>query len=421
MEQHKPSIDFWKFLIGQTLSIFGSSFTAVALPLVIYQLTHSSLNLAFSFAAGRLPYLFFGLFAGAYADRANRKRLMMQMNLLSTLAIASVPVLYFFTILPLWWIYVVAFLITTFDIFFQAAGSAAVPRLVPTEKLAEANGRVYALSNAATLVGPLVAGVLFGFLPIVSVLLFDAFSYVISVVTLFWIQTSFNLSTGTVSETKEKHIQRSIFKDIGEGLAYIWKTPLLRSVVILVALVNLQISNAFGELVLFAKQQLGASDFQYSLLAASGSLGVVVFSLSAKYLRGRFSFGYIALGALAGSSATFIFFSLSQSIWVALPLWLLWSGLLAVYDVNIITLRQTIVPDRLLGRVVTSSRVIGSSLAPLAALLGGYLIALTNVKVIFLGLGILTLLACMGFVFSPLGSPSSKAVQATADEKPMRS
>jgi len=286
----KRKADFWKFLSGQTISIFGSSFTGVALPLFVYQLTHSPINLAISFAASRLPYLVFGLLGGAYADRVERRTLMMRTDLLNALTIGSIPLLYFLHILPLWWIYIVIFLGTTLDILFQAAGSAAIPSLVPSDELVEANGRFYAASNTASLLGPPLAGVLFSFMPIITVLFFDALSYIVSILSLAWISTSFNASRDEYQQAQER---RSMRQDIAEGLRYIWEHPVLRSLVILLAFISIQVSIAFAELVLFAKEQLRATHFHWGLLVPSGSVGINLFSLAPTSLRQRFSFGHL--------------------------------------------------------------------------------------------------------------------------------
>src|SRR5215470_14094917 len=100
--------DFWKFWTGQTISTLGSSFTSFALPLLIYNLTGSSLYLALTVVVTVLPYLFFGLVIGAWVDRTNRKRLMVLTDLARALVIASLPLTALAGFLSVWWIYVVA-------------------------------------------------------------------------------------------------------------------------------------------------------------------------------------------------------------------------------------------------------------------------------------------------------------------------
>src|SRR3954469_2056565 len=102
---HKLGIDFWKFWTGQTISNLGSSFTGFALPLLVFKLTGSALNLALSTAFAFIPYLLFGLIIGAWVDRVDRKRLMIAADIARAAVIASIPVLAGFNALSIWWIY----------------------------------------------------------------------------------------------------------------------------------------------------------------------------------------------------------------------------------------------------------------------------------------------------------------------------
>src|SRR5215470_11363932 len=122
--------DFWKFWTSQTISTLGSSFTGFALPLLIFHLTGSSLNLALTVVATVLPYFLFGLVIGAWTDRVKRKRVMVVTDLTRALVIASIPLAAVQGLLSVWWIYAVAFLHSALTICFDAANFAAVPSLV---------------------------------------------------------------------------------------------------------------------------------------------------------------------------------------------------------------------------------------------------------------------------------------------------
>lgn len=122
--------DFWKFWTGQTLSNLGSSVTPFILPLLIFRLTGSALDLSLATAASFLPYPLFGLVIGAWVDRVDRKRLMIATDLGRALIIASVPVLAATGTLPIWWLYLVGFLNSTLTICFNSAEFAAIPSLV---------------------------------------------------------------------------------------------------------------------------------------------------------------------------------------------------------------------------------------------------------------------------------------------------
>ncbi len=113
-----------------------------------------------------VPHLLFGLFIGAWTDRTDRKRLMISVDVLSALTIASIPVAAALGILSVGWIVAVTFLMSLLSIFFQASEFGAIPSLVDQSDLVTANGRVQASFAAATVVGPLAGGALLAFLPL---------------------------------------------------------------------------------------------------------------------------------------------------------------------------------------------------------------------------------------------------------------
>jgi MFS family permease len=96
--------DFWKFWVGQAISNLGSSFTLFALPLLVYQLTGSALNLGLMTAVEFLPYVLFGLVLGAWADRVDRKHMMILTDVARAAIIASIPLLAGLDLLVVWWI-----------------------------------------------------------------------------------------------------------------------------------------------------------------------------------------------------------------------------------------------------------------------------------------------------------------------------
>jgi len=387
--------DFWRFFAGQGLSVLGSSFTAFAMPLLVYQITGSATNLSIAFAAGMMPYLLFGLIGGAYADRSDRKRLMIRTDILRAAVIASVPFLYHLDVLPLWWIYAAGFLTTTLTILFEAAEFAAVPSLVPSGDLVRANGRIQALYSAAFLGGPPLAGLVASFTDVANVLLVDASSFLLSAVLLRWIAASFN--------TAEERERTSIRFDIAEGLRHVWSHPVLRNISIMMALVNFVLTVTQVQLVLFAKERLGATDLEYGLLLAAGSAGVMTLSLAAGPLRRRFPFGVVALGALAVEGLLIVAFGLTSSLLIALPLWALISGLGILFNINTMSLRQQIVPNHMLGRIMSIASVIAWSANPLGALLGGFLVERIGAVPVYVLAGTLGFLIPIGFAFSPLG------------------
>jgi MFS family permease len=399
----RPSVDFWKFWAGQTISNLGSSFTEFALPLLIFKLTGSALNLAIASATTFLPYLLFGLLIGAWVDRVDRKRLMIVTDMLRALILASIPLLAALDLLSVWWIYIAGFLISTLTIGFNSAEFAAIPSLVnhdntgAGEALVTANGRIQASYSAATVVGPLLAGLLVAVLSLPVLLVIDAFSFILSAGSLALIRQSFNAGGPARAAS-------NIWQDVTEGLRYVLGHPVLRNISLMMALVNFVGSTVYAQLVLFAKDRLLASDTQVGFLYSAGSLGVVLLSLAAGPLRKRWSFSTVALGALALEGLLIVGLALTRSYWIALPIWMLAAGLGILFNINTGSLRQAIVPNHLLGRVISIAGVLAWSAIPLGTLLGGLAITWTgDVALVYALSGVLTVIIPLLFALTPLG------------------
>jgi predicted MFS family arabinose efflux permease len=388
--------DFWKFWAGQTISQLGSSFTAFALPLLVYKLTGSSVSLAIGTAAYFLPYLLFGLVIGAWVDRVDRRRMMIAVDLGRALVIAVIPILAYADALSVWWIYGGAFVISTLTIAFDSGEFAALPNLVSKDDLVTANGRLQASYSAAMIVGPLLAGVLLAVVEVETVFIVDAASFVASGISLALVRTSFN-----PDELPER---KHILHDVGEGLRYVLHHPVLRNISLMMALINFVSATAFTQLVLFASVELDASDTQIAVLYAAGAAGVVCLGLSAGRLRRRLSFSVAALGAMMLEGVLGILFGLNNVFAVGLVLWAAISGLGLFFNINTVSLRQQIVPSHMLGRVVSIASVLAWSAIPLGALLGGWAIEATDdVALVYAVIGALTFVIAFAFRFTALG------------------
>ena len=371
--------------------------TQFALPLIVFKLTGSALALGAALAINTAPQLFFGLAIGAWTDRTDRKRLMIVVDLLSAVTIASVAVASFAGLLSLWWIYAVVFVSSALSIFFMAAEFGAIPSLVDASELVSANGRIQASFAAAAVLGPLTAGALLVFVPVEAILLLDAASFLVSAAMLSLIARPFNAPL-----TKRA---TSIRQDIVEGLRYVLSHPVLRNISLMMAMINMVGATVFAQLVLFAKQALRAEDSEVGLLFAAGGAGVVLLSLAAGPLRKRWSFGNVALGALMLSGLLTIGFAYTTSLWIAVVLWALVSGLGILFNINTGSLRQAIVPNQMLGRVISIAMVLAWSANPIGALAGGLVIERTgDVRLVYAIIGLATFVIALAFrVASPLG------------------
>ena len=407
------SPDFVKFWAGQTISNLGSSFTQWAVPLLVFQLTHSAVNLGIATAATFLPYLLFGLLIGAWMDRVDRKRAMIALDALNALVILSIPLVAQFGHLTVWWIYAVTFIQSTVFIAFSSGEFAAIPSLVGKEDLVTANGRIQATFSAAQVAGPLLAGLLLSLMPLAWVMSVDAASFAISALTLSLIRGSFNTAS---DEPKEA---TTILHDVREGLRYVLSHPVLRNISLMMALINFVGASTFAQLVLFASERLDASERQIGVLFAAGSAGIVVTGLLAGRLNKRFGFTTLAMTSLMVMGAFTIAFSVTTSFLLALPFWAAASGLGILFNINTGSLRQAIVPNNLLSRVLSIAGVLAWSAIPAGALLGGWIVSLTDdVAALYTGIGILTILIAMFFrYFTALGDAQRYVDERKAQEQ----
>jgi MFS family permease len=405
--EHKLSTNFWLLWTGQAISALGSSFTGFALPLLVYNLTGSALNLAYATAAYFIPYLLFGLFIGAWTDRTDRKRLMVWTDIARALTIASVPISATLGVLGVWWLYVVLFVNSTLTIAFDASKFAAVASLVDKDELVTANGRIQASYSTMTILGPLLAGLLVAVMPIYDLLVIDAVSFGVSTASLLLITAAFN-APGKPRGT-------SIRQDVAEGLRYVFGHPVLRNISLMMALLNFVATTVNAQRVLYAKEQLAATDSEVAIMAAAGGFGVIVFSLLAGRLRKRLPFSKVALGALMASGFATIGLAFTTWYWLGLVMWALFSGLGILFNINTNSLRQAIAPNHMLGRVLTIAGVLAWSANPLGAYIGALIIERTqNVGLVFAGIGVMTVLIPVLFAFGPLG----RAEQYLPQNKP---
>lgn len=401
--------DFQLFFGGQILSQLGSAVTVLLLPIIVFELTGSALNLGITAAAEYVPYLLFGLVIGAYVDRLPRRLLMLASDIARAAVIGSVPLLSTLHTLPVWWIYVVAFLGTTLAICFDTAEVAAIPAIVPAADLVEANGRVQAAYSATGVVGPMLGGALLTLVSAESVLLIDTFSFLASAATLALVRISF--------DPVERRRGTRVRDDITEGLRFVLRNPVLRTISIMMALLNIVTSSAFAQLVLFSKHHLDATDFQVGILFAAGSFGVVVFGVLAGRIRRTLSFSQAILGALILDGLLIALFGICPYYPLSVALWATASGAGIFFNINTRSLRQLITPPEMLGRVMSIASVLAWSAIPVGTIAGGALVSAgVPVADLYVGMGVLAALIAALFILSPLGH-ADRYVPTTREQK----
>jgi len=415
----KPASDFWKYWLGQLLSNFGSAFVLFAAPLLVYRLTGSAVNLSLSVVFSFLPYILFGLPIGAFVDRVGRRKLMITTDMARGAMLATIPILSLAGLLSVWWLYAVMFINGTLSIAFQGAEFAAVKSVVPESMLLTANARIQSSFQAVQIIGPVFGGLIVGAgVSITAVFSITASTYLISALSLALIHVEFN---GDLARIKKK-----LRIEITEGLRFTFRHPLLRNITLLAALVNFFAVPTWAELVIFAKHQYGASDAHIALLYACEPLGACILTFLAARTRHYVSFSTATLGALMSYGALIFLVSLVRSYWAAVPIWIVAGGLPFSYSIHTVSLRQKIVPDYLLGRVMTVAQTIAWCGLSIGAVAGGLAITAThNVTLVYAAVGLIIFMITPVFWFTALGradqylNPAEKGASAVqAPESP---
>ena len=353
--------DYTLLWVGQTLSLVGTSSSALAYPLVALALTHSPARAGIVGAANWLPYALFQLVAGAYVDRWNRKTTMLVCDGLNALALASLVIAYPLGVLSFWQLVGVAFVDRTLSTFFAPAESAALGRVVPPERLAEAVGRNDAREHIATLLGPPLGGALFG-LAAYAPFAADAASYGVSFGCIAGLRTP--LAATPVE-------RRPLRSEVAAGLRFIWRVPFLRASILQATGTNLAWSAITLTLVLVTREH-GASGAEIGAMLALMGVGGLVGSAASRSLLARFTLPVSVIGSvwiwtvlIALLLTTSNAFVLGAIVGAALFFAPTWNG--AVVGA---TMRLT--PDALRGRVAAADALLSFGLRPLAVLGVGY-------------------------------------------------
>lgn len=386
---------------GSTVSKFGSYITGLGLPMMALLLLHAtSAQVGLLAALGALPGLFAGLFIGVWVDRLPRRPIMLLTDLARAALLILIPLLAVSDLLNLDWLYIVAVSAGLLEVSFEIASLSFLPALLPPGELAVGNSRLGTSDSLAEIAGPPMAGVLISLLTAPVAMLLDALSFLFSALCIGLMRVPERPRTLSTGRTH-------IWREMGEGLAMLWRNPILRALAGYICTHNF-FGGAYAALYLFyAFQLFGANPLAYSVLVALGGVGALAGSFCASYCARRFGAGRTLV-----CSALF-FGWLSFCTPLAMGPWPLAFSLMAisqlvgdsgfaVYSINEVSLRQELVPTYLLGRVNACMHILAHSIMPLGALLAALLSAVIGVRLTLLVGSSGIFLAAGWLVFSPL-------------------
>ncbi len=362
---------FMKLWTAQTISQFGTQITLLALPLAaVLILRATPFQVGLLTTLEYLPFLLVGLPAGVWVDRLPRRPILIAGDVLRALTLGSVPVAYQLDVLSMKQLYVVAVLTGIGTVFFDIADQAFLPSVVGRDRLVQGNARMEISRSGAQLVGPGMAGFLIEWLKAPIAIAVDAVSYVVSALFL----TSIRVSGSP--RPKAEADRRSMRSEIGEGLRYVFRHRLLLPIAGCTSTSNLFGSMLLAVLILFSVRQLGLTPGEIGLIFALGNVGFLIGAIVAARLARLLGLGRaIVITSVLFGAANFLIPIARPSTAFPLLVGAMFVGGFAstAYNINQVSLRQAITPERLLGRMNATMRFLVWGTLPVGAFLGGVL------------------------------------------------
>ncbi len=411
--------DFVKLWIGQTVSDLGNGITGIALPLTAaLALQATPVQMGILSALEGVAALLVGLFAGVLADRLRRRPILIATDVGRAALLLSVPLAALFGLLRIEQLYLVAALTGVLTVFFHVADQSFLPSLIRQEDLVEGNSKLGASASIAEIGGPALAGPLVQIVTAPGALLFDVCSFLVSACCLWRIRAV---------EPAPKASEQALWPALTEGLRAIVTHPLLR-VLAGGAFLFAFFGNFFAALYpLYVARTIGAPPATLGYLVAVGGVGALAGAFLEQRVVRRVGLGKTLAGGLL----------VSQIIGLAVTLLARGPGVVAVallffsqlvgdvaislYLMSEVSLRQSVIPASMLGRINASIQVLTRGLGASGALVGGALGQQVGIRPTLLIAGAGMLLAAIWLLCSPVRRVSSPEHQMTEAEEALLS
>jgi MFS family permease len=398
--------DFLKLWGAQTISTVGTQVTLLALPLTAILVLHASaFEVAALTAMDTLPFLLFALPAGVWIDRLRRRPLMVVADVGRAAALLSIPVVYGLGELSLGQLFAVGFLVGALGVVFDLSYLSYLPSLVGRGQVATGNARLEATRSAAQATGPGIGGALVGFFGAPVAILADAVSYLCSAALVVRIRRA---------EAEPAAERGPALSELREGIRYVFRQPYLRALTLAIGGSNLFTFMVVALFMVYAVRRLGLSAQLIGLVFTTANVA----GLAGAVLSGR-------IVARVGLGRTIVASSLLASVtWLAVPLApvshplpVVVAGALTapffgvIFNLNQLSLRQAITPERLMGRMNSVVRFMYWGTMPAGSFAGGALSTVIGVRgTLFVGIVGGTL------AFVPLAGSSLARLRAIPEE-----
>jgi MFS family permease len=394
--------DFVKLWAGQTVSKFGTHITGAAMAataVLLLQATPAQMGLLGAF--GGIPVLMISLLAGVWVDRLRRRRILIAADLGRAVILLSIPLAALTGSLTISQLYGVAALVGVLTVFYNVANQSFLPAVVRRDELVEANARIGASEALAEIAGPSLAGILVQWLSAPYAILIDASSYFFSAASLGLIRVS---EPPLVSPA-----HTNVWHEMREGLRIVTRHPILRALMGTTA-THTFFGNFIGTIYwLYLVRDLGLPPAIVGVSIGIGGVGAFLGTLLAERFARRFGVGRTIIGSLIiiplWSGLLFLpltTWSVSRVSGVFFVMQLMGDIFWSVFFINVVSLRQSLIPLHMLGRASASLDFVGQGAGPIGALVAGVVATAIGARATWL-LGAAGILAAsLWLIFSPV-------------------
>jgi len=363
----RPRSEYLKLWAASAISSLGDGIGGIAAPLLAAALTRDPAQVAGMSFVEQLPWLLFGLISGAIVDRFDRRIIMGIVDLLrmTLMGILALAVLGNWASIPL--LYAVFFLLGSADTLFGNASQTILPQIVDHDQLEHANSRLYTAELVNNnFVGPPLGGLLFAAARPIPFLA-DAVSFAASSLLVL-------LLRGRFSPERVVGAPRTTLRaEIIEGLKSLWVHNTLRTLAIMVGIMNLLTTSALAVFVLFVRSELGLGGLGFGLLISSGALGGLAGTLVVDRIIRRVGADRALFGSFLTNAATFAVIAFSRNAFIVGAMLAISALSTVAWNVITVSFRQTAVPKEILGRVNSVYRLLASGGTAIGALIGGFI------------------------------------------------
>ena len=399
--------DYLRYWSASTISLFGTQVTQIAIPVIaVLFLKASPFEVGLLATIEFLPWILFTLPAGVWVDRMLRRRILVTGDLGRAVVLATIPIAYAAGILTIWQLYVVGFVHGLLTVFFDVADQSYLPTVVERDGLVEGNAKLQISASSAQILGQPAGGGIVALLSAPIAVAVDAASFVGSALLILAIRRQEAPREPSPSEQAGEP-RPGMRREIAEGLRYVLSNRNLRSIAACTGSSNLCSNIVFAVFAVYAYRELGLSPATIGLVGGIGGFGVLLGALVASPIAARIGVGRTILvsSAFFGPAALFIPLApvaIAPAFFAAA---FFFEGMLGViYNVNQVSLRQAITPERLLGRLNGTMRFLVWGTIPVGSLIGGIIGSLVGVHAaLWIGAG-LNVLTFLPILFSPVPS-----------------